>query len=86
MLNKDNKITLGHQKKKLLNAMLNNFLNDFSENRLWSREDTYELQGQLSYLQHIEEEYYNYIMRKYQDKHNVNFKQAVKRILNPHNY
>ncbi len=36
MLNKDNEITLGYRKKKLLNAMLNNFLKDFSTNNKWS--------------------------------------------------
>lgn len=82
MLNKDNKITLGHIKKKQLNAMLNNFLNDFSNNIEWPREDVYELQGQLGYLKHIEPNYFEHILNKYQDKYNTNYKVAIKTILN----
>lgn len=81
MTNKDNNITLGYQKKKLLNAMLNNFLKDFSNNVLWNKEDTYTLQGQLSYLKHIEPSYYNYIMDKYETKYNTSYKLAIKTIL-----
>ena len=82
MLNKDNNITLGHNKKKILNAMLNNFLKDFHNNTLWSKQDVYELQGQLSYLVHIEPEYYTHIKNKYQEKYNTNLKTAIKTILN----
>lgn len=82
MLNKDNNITLGSNKKKLLNAMLNNFIRDYTNNILWSREDTYSLQGQLSYLQQIEPDYYNHILNKYQTKYNANYKQIIRDILN----
>lgn len=81
MLNKDNDITLGHQKKKLINAMLNNFLNDFKNNIKWNKEDTYNLQGQLSYLQHIEPEYYAYIIQKYESKYDLTYKEILKIIL-----
>ena len=67
MLNKDNNITLGHQKNKQLNAMLNNFLKDFSSGIKWSLEDTYALQGHLSYLKHISPGYFDYILQKYQN-------------------
>ena len=82
MTNKDNKITLGYRKKKLFNAMLNNFLKDFSENRPWNKEDTYILQGQLGYLKHIEPDYYEYIINKYNNKYNLIYTQVIKQILN----
>lgn len=81
MLNKDNKITLGHLKKHTLNAILHNFLKDFANNNRWSKEDTYVLQGNLSFLKHIEPEYYNYIINKYEQKFNVSYKTAIKTIL-----
>ena len=82
MLNKDNKITLGHRKIKLLNAMINNFLKDFSNNIRWSRDDTYALQGQVGYWQHIDEQYCAHIIEKYERKYNQNYKQAIKAIIN----
>lgn len=81
MLNKDNNITVGFKKKKTLNAMLNNFLLDFSSDILWSVEDTQVLQGNLSFLNQIEPEYFNYIVNKYNNKYNTDYKQAIKTIL-----
>ena len=81
MLNKDNNITVGYRRKKALNAMLNNFLKDYSANIIWSVEDTQVLQGNLSFLNQIEPEYFNYIVDKYNTKYNTNYKQAIKFIL-----
>ena len=82
MLNKDNKITIGHKKVKLLNAMLNNFLKDASNGIRWPLEDVYTLQGQLSYWQHTDPEYFGYVVNKYETKYNLNYKQTMKRIIN----
>jgi hypothetical protein len=81
MLNKDNNVTLGYRKKKLLNAMLNNFLRDYSQNSHWTREEVYELQGQLSYLKHIEPDYYEYILQKYETKYRVRYANALQILL-----
>lgn len=77
MLNKDNEITLGHKKKKILNAMLNNFLRDFRNNIKWSQQNVYTLQGQLSYLSHIEPDYYTHIINKYENKYKLKYKKAI---------
>ena len=83
MLNKDNNITLGSGKKKIINAMLNNFIKDYKNNIKWSREDVYQLQGHLSYLKQIEPDYYNYIVQKYEAKYNItNYHNLIKDILN----
>ena len=81
MLNKDNNITIGHIKKKNYNAMLNNFLKDFSNNILWSAHDTQTLQGRLSFLNQIEPDYFDYIIQKYNKKYNTNYSLALKTIL-----
>lgn len=83
MLNKDNNITLGFRKKKLLNAMVNNFITDYLANNPWSIEDTQSLNGQLSYLRHIEPSYYNYLMDKYAKKYDITYNYILKTILNP---
>ena len=71
MLNKDNNITLGSEKKRTIKAMLNNYLRDIKNNIEWSKEDRDQLQGHLSYLKNIEPNYYDYILQKYQNKYNV---------------
>lgn len=82
MLNKDNNITLGHQKKKVLNAMLNNFLRDFGTPKQWNQSDTYALQGQLSWLKQIEPDYYSYLIQKYEAKYqHTTYAEAIKTIL-----
>ena len=83
MLNKDNNITLGHIKKRTLNAMLNNFFNAFNANEPWEISDTQILQGQLSYLAHVEPDYYKYIINKYEKKHSLDYHQVLSSILNP---
>lgn len=86
MLNKDNQITLGYQKKKQLNAMLNNFMRDSAEDIQWELEDIYHLQGQLSWLKAIEPDYYKHLITKYQDKYHYNYKFALSKQLNPEIY
>lgn len=81
MLNKDNNITLGFKEKKLLNAMLNNFLKDFKNNNPWSIEDTQHLQGKLSYLNQIEPTYWAHLINKYNLKYNTSYTTALKTIL-----
>lgn len=81
-INKDNNITLGFQEKKILNAMLNNFLKDYANNIIWSKEDTQYIQGKLSYLNQIEPTYYQHIISKYQNKYKVHYKSILKAILN----
>lgn len=83
MLNKDNNITLGHIKKRNLNAMLNNFFTAYQNGEPWCVSDTQVLQGQLSYLAHIEEAYYNYIIKKYEKKFKLNYHNVLSEILNP---
>lgn len=81
MLNKDNKITLGHKKKKTLNAMLNNFLKKYTTNQHWTKEELYKLQGHLSYLNHIEPEYHDYIIKKYNKKYHTDLKTIISNTL-----
>ena len=83
MLNKDNKITLGHKKKQRLKAAVNNFLRDFTNNQPWSIMDTYTLQGELSYFRSIEPEYADFIVQRLEQKYNVSLRNCIQQILNP---
>jgi len=81
MLNKDNNITLGHKKKQRIRAMIFNFLQDFTSGTNWSIMDVYELQGQISYLEHIEPAYTKAMVQKYEQKFNQNLKRCIKTAL-----
>lgn len=68
MCNKDNKITIGYRKKQQLKAAINNYMNS-REQEPWDLQDLYWLQGQLSWLNNVEPEYFkgftNYLYNKY---------------------
>ena len=69
MLNKDNKITIGHKKKMELKAKINNFIFDFTNRRYWSIIDTQVLQGELNYFKQIEPEYADFVIKRLERKH-----------------
>ncbi len=81
MLNKDNEITIGHAKKKLLKAKIYTFLRDDMAGNPWSVEDTQELQGQLSYYRSVEPENINAIVQSYNTKFKHDVDKTIKRIL-----
>lgn len=81
MLNKDNEITIGHSKKKVLKAMLYNFMNDYTNNIIWSLEDVQVLNGQISYYKMVEKENIEQILNTYSNKFNLSVMGAIKQIL-----
>lgn len=81
MLNKDNKITLGHKHKERLKAAIFSFLKDFTTGNYWSIIDTQRLQGDIAYQKNIEPQYAANIIRKLETKTNQNLKHAIKQIL-----
>lgn len=69
MCNKDNEITIGYRRKQHMKVIISNYMKDKEQDRLWSLEDLYWLQGQLSWLQNVEPTYFRgfrtYINNKY---------------------
>lgn len=65
MYNKDNNLTVGHKRKRMLKAMVHRF----ATTDTFTLEECYALQGELAYLKAIEPEYYtlfiNFINKKY---------------------
>jgi len=80
-LNKDHNITVGHAKKKIFKAMVNNFFADWINGVMWNKEDVNYMCGIYSYYRSIEQEYTDYMVRKLEEKYNVSFKEITKRIL-----
>lgn len=84
MLNKDNKITLGHMKKKQLRAAVNNFFFDNTSGvTTWSQHDAQILIGELGYLKYVEPNSYKELIEKMEVKYNNTFQAIVKAIFNP---
>lgn len=78
MTNKDNNITVGHRRKRQLKIALHNFMSDYTNNIPWELADLYHLQGELSYIKHIEPEFIqNLLDNKYPALYN-NMRLAIK--------
>lgn len=69
MLNKDNNITLGHEKKRQFKATIDQFLYNPDK---YSISEKQKLAGIIAYYLHIEGPYIRYIIDKYNKRHNKN--------------
>lgn len=81
MLNKDNQITVGHNKKKVFKAMLFQFCSDYKNGNLWSVDDVQHLQGLKSYYEMVEGDTIKTIIKTYSQKMNMDINQKIKEIL-----
>lgn len=78
MLNKDNRITIGHDKKKYFKAMLTGFVMSCKNNTPWDIEDIYEFQGKIAYYRMVEKDYVDHILTTYSQKFGVNIEKLIK--------
>lgn len=81
MLNKDNKITIGYQKKKIFKAMLFQFCNDYKNGSQWAIEDVQHLQGLKSYYEMVEGKTITDLVQSYSAKMNIDINEKIKEIL-----
>lgn len=77
MLNKDNKITIGWQRKKQFKAMCCNYINDRKNNICWDVHDVMRLRGIISYYMMIEKDYISYLLSSFNNKYNVNILRMI---------
>ena len=79
MLNKDNQMTVGHQKKKTLHAELNSMVTSELNEEPWSQNEKQILQGKLAYLASIEGRgVVERMFHKYNTKYHINTEQLLK--------
>lgn len=78
MLNKDNKMTIGHKKKRQFEAMLHNYLKDRAEGRSWENGALFYMQGVISYYRMVNEAETNDVLRAYGERHNLDIEKCVK--------
>lgn len=81
MLNKDNNITVGNKIKKRFKVKLYCFLNDFKNGTPWELEDVQEFAGVLSYYRMVEKEYFNKVIKTYNEKFNIDTELVLKQLL-----
>ena len=78
MLNKDNNITIGHQKKKIFKAMCCNYICDKKKGVSWELHDVQVFSGLISYYRMIEKDYINYVIDQNNKKFGVNLEALIK--------
>lgn len=81
MYNQDQQITVGHKRKKELQATLASFAMDYNAGQPWSLQDTQVAMGNISYVNNIEPTYVERILEKYSAKFGIDIKQTMKRII-----
>lgn len=81
MLNKENKVTVGHMKKKFFKASVCSFILDEQNHKPWPMEDVQHLVGIISYYKSVEPEYFEYVIDHNNQKFHTNFEALLKQRL-----
>lgn len=77
MLNKDNRLTIGHKQNQRFRAALHNLLEDYAHGGSWEYSDRMVLAGQISYYRSIDPEYTDEVVRRYEEKYNKSIKEIL---------
>lgn len=83
MLNAENKITIGHEKKKVFKAMVFQFMTDDAKGVVWGLEDVQHFLGLISYYRMVEKESIDAILATYSAKFNKDVEATAKALLKP---
>lgn len=83
MLNAENKITIGHEKKKVFKAMVFQFMTDDAKGTAWGLEDVQHFLGLISYYRMVEKENIDAILETYSAKFNKDVEATAKALLKP---
>ena len=83
MLNAENKITIGHEKKKVFKAMVFQFMTDDAKGVAWGLEDVQHFLGLISYYRMVEKESIDVILATYSAKFNKDVEATAKALLKP---
>lgn len=78
MLNKDNQITIGYQKKKAFKAMCCNYICDKKKSVAWDLHDVQVFAGLISYYRMVEKDYIDYVIDHNNKKFGVNIEEMIK--------
>lgn len=81
ILNKDNDITVGWRAKQSFKGRLANFIMDLKHGKSWEIEEVEQLIGLMSYYKMVEPEYFENLIRHFNDKFNANLKECLRNAL-----
>lgn len=81
MLNKDNEITVGYTKKKHLQTMIRNFLNDMKAGVTWDLHDIQVMDGYINYYRMVERTTIDNMIAFINQKHQVDVRAIIKEAL-----
>lgn len=77
-INAENQITVGHENKRFMKAMLTNYILDRkSKNRKWGLDEVQQLHGKLNYFRQIEKEYFNSVVQNLNQKFRIDIDFAM---------
>lgn len=79
IVNKDNEISVGHEKNEQFRAMLFNFGQDYTHGRNWSPTEKQKLLGLISYYNMIEPKFVGKQLNKYNERFNIDIVNLLKR-------
>ena len=78
IVNKDNQLSVGHEKNQKFRAMIFNFCTIGDE---WEKHDVQKMLGLISYYKAIEPDFVNKVIRKYNEKFNIDIMSKAKAML-----
>lgn len=75
MLNKDHHVTVGHRKTRQYKALLHQFLLRYKEGDNTLKFEYPEINGKLAFFKSVEPEYFEYLVKHYEEKLGINYEQ-----------
>lgn len=81
MVNGNHEVTIGREKKEKFKATVFSFLADVKNGKPWPSERVHQMMGNISYYRHIEPEFIDMIIQKYNQKLDMDFYAEVKNII-----
>lgn len=78
MLNKDNKITIGHRQHDHFKAMISTYTTDKINGKKWDIHDIQVLQGLISYYRMIDKPYIDYTLKHASEKYRLEIEKMIK--------
>ncbi len=78
MWNKDNKITVGWRNLKMIRSAMVNYINAKKHGQSWSLEDVQVFNGKINYYRMVEKDVMDDIIKRYNDKWNVDLMAMIK--------
>ena len=86
MLNKDNEITIGYRKNKIIKATIFTYLTDRAAGRKWTLSDLQHFRGNISWFHSVEPEVMDRIILKYNHKFGVDLMECISQDMHPGNH